>query len=117
MCKCSFDPVDSVSSLAVLDNIKRFHRDSCGEDFVIVYGWFYDGIYLVKEGVVLLKRGESGNMLFIKVDIDGEGSSKFSFVPKKMDRCFSESSILVVNCYHIYVTTIFHRKLFTNGGC
>ena len=79
--------------------------------------WFYYGAVLFKEDAAFLEGGEIGRMLSRKGDLDGRGSSAFLFVPNNMDRCCRKSSLLVVNCDHIDITTGIHNKLFSNGKC
>ena len=61
-CKCTFDPVDLVGYLEVLDQIRKYHRVGCVKYFVMVGGWFSNGMALVKYCLVLLKRSESGRL-------------------------------------------------------
>ena len=56
-------------------------------------------------------------MLLIEGDLGRGVSNKFLFLPKKLDSYFRNSRIIVVNGYHIDVTTGIHSKLVLYGGC
>ena len=79
----------------------------------MVDGRLQYGKPLFKEGVVFLNGDERRRTLSSKCDIYRVEYSAFSFVPKNLDRCCSERRILIVNGYHIYITTVVCIKCST----
>ena len=77
---------------------------------------FQDGTDLVKNGKVLLERGESGRMLLREGDLDRGGSSAL-FLLEMLENCCSKIRLPIVNGYQIYATTGIHMELVTDGGC